>query len=527
MKRPLIALSLMIAVCSVPQNVVHASAPVHTRNVHMISHLQQNPLHAALVVAGMWAGLNLVKPIGSKVTQSLWDSLSLNSIKNKFRSFRTFSTSGISALFAGYGAARITGSLFDSFARWQSTNPKTKRLAQYSRIPYYIGALTGGLGAIQFTWNNVQSLMTNEAKQQPQKHDRITHVGGFPEELEMLVFNLKQALKDPADYKSLGNGFILGGPAGIGKTHLVKVLAEDILGKPLSELENAEADDTKSQNDTDSKKNGSNLTDPSLQNWSLPDSPFIELKRSDITAGWQGGPEVRTEALFDHLKKMRAKYGFAFLFMDEIESYLASRDTDPKAAKFVTDILSRTGRGQQERGILLFGGTNRPGDIDSAAKNRFKVLHILPPNAQQRQDLISTFITQENLNHLFNADDVRTLAEYSYIPTRTIEETIKQIPQKLKYYKSKGLDFDDICRMIHNRVHTDFAEGSIEGYKNLVEYCRHANIQLPSMPAHSQFSQQAQPPVPQFAQLAPQNSQNQVAPSQTTTMLAGLLMGKR
>ena len=102
------------------------------------------------------------------------------------------------------------------------------------------------------------------------------------------------------------------------------------------------------------------------------------------------------------------------IFMDEIDSLLSQRtDGEVEASRRIkTEFLVQfdgCGSNATDR-ILLVGATNRPHEIDEAARRRFrKQLYIPLPEDCARRDLIKRLLSKQSNN--VTEDDLNTLIE--------------------------------------------------------------------------------------------------------------------
>ena len=96
----------------------------------------------------------------------------------------------------------------------------------------------------------------------------------------------------------------------------------------------------------------------------------------------------------------------AIVFIDEIDSLLCSRsDADQEGSRRIkTEFLlqwdgANTFHGENSR-ILIIGATNRPDDLDEAARRRLvKRLYIPLPNSEGRKQFIDRMITKNLDEH--------------------------------------------------------------------------------------------------------------------------------
>ena len=104
----------------------------------------------------------------------------------------------------------------------------------------------------------------------------------------------------------------------------------------------------------------------------------------------------------------------AVVFIDEIDSLLTQRKASENEAsrRIKTEFLIQidgTGTSGQGR-VLVIGATNRPQELDEAARRRFvKRLYIPLPNEKDRAQLLNAMLRKNN--HCLVDDDVKRLAK--------------------------------------------------------------------------------------------------------------------
>ena len=119
---------------------------------------------------------------------------------------------------------------------------------------------------------------------------------------------------------------------------------------------------------------------------------FFAISASSLLSKWHGESEKLVRTLF----AVARIYQPAVIFVDEIDSLLSQRgDSDAEASRRIkTELLVQmdgASNGTQESGrLLVLGATNRPQDLDEAARRRMeKRLYIPLPNRAARVELIS------------------------------------------------------------------------------------------------------------------------------------------
>lgn len=127
---------------------------------------------------------------------------------------------------------------------------------------------------------------------------------------------------------------------------------------------------------------------------------FFNISASSLTSKWIGEGEKLVRVLF----KLAAFHSPAIIFIDEVDSLLCQRSADENEAsrRLKTEFLVQLdgcGSAAAEARVLLVGATNRPQELDEAARRRFvKRLYIPLPEALARQNLIEILLRKNNHN---------------------------------------------------------------------------------------------------------------------------------
>jgi SpoVK/Ycf46/Vps4 family AAA+-type ATPase len=133
---------------------------------------------------------------------------------------------------------------------------------------------------------------------------------------------------------------------------------------------------------------------------SQSNSVFFSISASSLTSKWVGEGEKMVRTLF-----MLARYfSPSVIFIDEVDSLLTQRseNENESSRRIKTEFLVQFdgarvphGGGQTDR-ILVIGATNRPQELDDAARRRFtKRLYIPLPDFSARRSLIAHLIKSE------------------------------------------------------------------------------------------------------------------------------------
>ncbi|BHF65979.1 Fidgetin-like protein 1 [Sparganum proliferum] len=145
---------------------------------------------------------------------------------------------------------------------------------------------------------------------------------------------------------------------------------------------------------------------------STSQSTFFSISASSLTSKWVGDGEKMVRALFTIARIHQP----AVIFIDEIDSLLSQRsDTEHESSRRIkTEFLVQLDgvtTGAEDR-LLLVGATNRPQELDEAARRRFvKKLYIPLPCCEARREIVYRLISQQH--HRLSPEDLDAIAERS------------------------------------------------------------------------------------------------------------------
>lgn len=137
---------------------------------------------------------------------------------------------------------------------------------------------------------------------------------------------------------------------------------------------------------------------------------FFSISSSSLTSKWIGEGEKLVKTLF----AVAAYREPAVVFIDEIDSLLTQRKaTENEASRRIkTEFLVQldgTGTSGQGR-VLVIGATNKPQELDEAARRRFtKRLYIPLPAEDDRRILLNVMLKKNN--HVLTDEDIDRLAK--------------------------------------------------------------------------------------------------------------------
>jgi SpoVK/Ycf46/Vps4 family AAA+-type ATPase len=119
---------------------------------------------------------------------------------------------------------------------------------------------------------------------------------------------------------------------------------------------------------------------------------FFNITAASLTSKWVGEGEKLTRALFA-VARVKAP---SIVFIDEIDSLLTRRsDQDFEASRRVKTefLLQFDGVASGNERLLVLGATNRPQDLDEAARRRFtRRIYIPLPDADTRRALLNLML---------------------------------------------------------------------------------------------------------------------------------------
>ncbi|KAI5635480.1 ATPase family associated with various cellular activities (AAA) domain-containing protein [Phthorimaea operculella] len=124
---------------------------------------------------------------------------------------------------------------------------------------------------------------------------------------------------------------------------------------------------------------------------------FFSISASSLTSKWIGDGEKMVRALFAVARVHQP----AVIFIDEIDSLLTQRsDTEHEATRRIkTEFLVQfdgAATAEEDR-LLIVGATNRPQELDEAARRRLvKRLYIPLPDIDARKQIITNLLQSEN-----------------------------------------------------------------------------------------------------------------------------------
>ncbi|XP_072379253.1 fidgetin-like protein 1 isoform X1 [Diabrotica undecimpunctata] len=204
-------------------------------------------------------------------------------------------------------------------------------------------------------------------------------------------------------------------------------------------------------------------------------STFFSISASSLTSKWVGDGEKMVRALFAVARVHQP----SVIFIDEVDSLLSQRsDTEHESSRRIkTEFLVQLDGAttDNEERILVIGATNRPQELDEAARRRFvKRLYIPLPNYEARLQLVQQLIMNENhqltfenfekiaaLSDGYSGADIKTLcSEASLGPIRSIDMTMIE---HIQANEVRSLLMEDFEKSL-NRVKSSVSPDDLEQY---------------------------------------------------------------
>ncbi|OAG28998.1 hypothetical protein NEDG_01137 [Nematocida displodere] len=164
-------------------------------------------------------------------------------------------------------------------------------------------------------------------------------------------------------------------------------------------------------------------------------STFFSISASSLTSKWMGEGEKMVRALFF----VATKSAPSVVFIDEIDSLLMQRsDGENEGTRRIKTefLIQMDGAKKCKDNVLVIGATNRPHEIDEAARRRFvKRLYVPLPDSEGRIEMVQKIgkneynLPEEEIKHLaqaldgYSGSDIFNLCrEAAMEPVREIKE---------------------------------------------------------------------------------------------------------
>ncbi|CAF0913628.1 unnamed protein product [Adineta steineri] len=202
---------------------------------------------------------------------------------------------------------------------------------------------------------------------------------------------------------------------------------------------------------------------------------FFCVSSSSLTSKWHGESEKLVRALFAVARSRQP----SVIFIDEVDSLLQERseNEDESTRRIKTEFLVQIDGAstQGEERILLIGATNRPQELDSAARRRFvKRIYIPLPEASARQAIISNLLkdqkhtlTDSDIEHIctltdgFSGADMHSLCHDAALgPIRDIHDI-----ELLSSEEVRGISAEDFIKSLKS-LRPSVSESDLKQYED-------------------------------------------------------------
>lgn len=202
---------------------------------------------------------------------------------------------------------------------------------------------------------------------------------------------------------------------------------------------------------------------------------FFSISASSLTSKWVGEGEKMVRALFYLARKMAP----SVVFVDEIDSLLSQRtESEHEGSRRIkTEFLVQFDGASvvDDRHILIIGATNRPQEIDEAARRRLvKRIYVPLPDSASRKAMITSLISgyrnsigEEELDSIselikgYSGSDIFNLCrEATLEPLREIEDI-----KRFKPEDARPITIDDF-RVAVAQIRKSVSEKDLAGYSS-------------------------------------------------------------
>ncbi|CAF3337609.1 unnamed protein product [Rotaria socialis] len=202
---------------------------------------------------------------------------------------------------------------------------------------------------------------------------------------------------------------------------------------------------------------------------------FFCVSSSSLTSKWHGESEKLVRALFAVARSRQP----AVIFIDEVDSLLQERseNEDESTRRIKTEFLVQIDGAstQGEERLLLIGATNRPQELDSAARRRFvKRIYIPLPDLSARQAIISNLLKDQkhtlvdsDMAHIctladgFSGADMHSLCHDAALgPIRDIHDI-----ELLSSEEVRGISVEDFLKSL-KAIRPSVSESDLKQYED-------------------------------------------------------------
>ncbi|XP_063695825.1 fidgetin-like protein 1 [Culicoides brevitarsis] len=191
---------------------------------------------------------------------------------------------------------------------------------------------------------------------------------------------------------------------------------------------------------------------------------FFNISASSLTSKWIGQGEKMVRTLFTYARFRQP----SVIFIDEVDSLLSQRsDNEHESSRRLKTefliFLDGCGTDSNDQ-VLLIAATNRPGELDEAARRRFtKRLYIPLPEKEARIEIIKYHLNK--VEHDLKDTEIEYLASategFSGADLKVLAETAGMIPMR-DLFKTHGFS-KDIQKEDIPPVNIDHFERALKG----------------------------------------------------------------
>ncbi|XP_063531318.1 fidgetin-like protein 1 isoform X2 [Cydia strobilella] len=191
---------------------------------------------------------------------------------------------------------------------------------------------------------------------------------------------------------------------------------------------------------------------------------FFSISASSLTSKWIGDGEKMVRALFAVARVHQP----AVIFIDEIDSLLTQRsDSEHEATRRIkTEFLVQfdgAATGEEER-LLIVGATNRPQELDEAARRRLvKRLYVPLPDADAREQIINNLLKCEN-----NALSAADVNEVAHLTDGYSGADMKSLCSEAAMGPVRAVPLSQICTIDRDKVRPV----TVQDFKNALKRVR-------------------------------------------------------
>lgn len=200
---------------------------------------------------------------------------------------------------------------------------------------------------------------------------------------------------------------------------------------------------------------------------------FFSISASSLTSKWVGEGERTVRALFMLARKLQP----SVVFIDEIDSLLSQRTENENEAsrRIKTEFLVQfDGVGTNTSdSILIIGATNRPSEIDEAARRRLvKRIYVPLPDFKARRFIISNLtgeykcdVTEEDLDSIAEKTDGYSGSDLYNLCREVSMEPIREIAdiRNFRCEDMRPINANDFMKGLL-QIRKSVSENDLEGY---------------------------------------------------------------